>query len=71
MSSERDSLIDGLEAIEAGYRAVAVFPLETLSRSEGQALRARLDKLNQQLTALDRKLAGRMLTVARDHRTSA
>lgn len=64
-------LIDGLEAIEAGYRAVAVFPVEMLSRSEGQALLARLDKLNQELTLLQRRVRGRLLTMPREHRASA
>ncbi len=71
MRSEREALITALDAIEAGYRTVAAFPLETLSRSEGQALLARLDKLDQKLAALRRRLTGRLIAVARDRRTPA
>jgi hypothetical protein len=71
MRSDKDSLVDGLEAIEAGYRAISVFPLETLSRSEGHALLARLDKLNQELVLLHRRVNGRLLTMSRDQRASA
>ena len=49
-------LVEALEAIEAGCKAVAAFPVETLSRTEGQALLARLDKLDQKLVALQRSL---------------
>jgi hypothetical protein len=65
MSSDREALIEALEAIDAGYRGVAVFPFETLSRTEGQALLARLDKLDQQLVALQRRLSGQLITTAR------
>lgn len=65
MRSNRDTLIEGLEAIEAGCRAVAGYPLETLSRSEGHALLARLDKLNQQLALLEKRVSGRLLTMPR------
>jgi hypothetical protein len=71
MRSNRDLLIDGLEAIETGHRAVAKFPVETLSRSEGHALLARLDKLAQELTLLHRRVSGRLLTMPPDHRASA
>jgi hypothetical protein len=65
MSSDREALIEALETIEAGYRGVAVFPFATLSRTEGQALLARLDKLDQQLVALQRRLSGQLITMAR------
>ena len=65
MSSDREALIEALDAIDAGYRGVAVFPFETLSRTEGQALLARLDKLDQQLVALQRRLSGQLITTAR------
>jgi Domain of unknown function (DUF222) len=55
-------MVEALDAIEAGYRAVAAFPLETLSRSEGQALLLRLQKLEEQNSALDRKLLGRLIS---------
>ena len=51
MSSDREALVEALEAIEAGSEPSAVFPLETLSRTEGQALLARLDKLDQKMVA--------------------
>ena len=71
MRSDKEVLVEALEAIEAGCKAVGVFPLETLSRTDGQALLARLDKVDQKLVALQRSLSGRLLTVARDRRASA
>jgi hypothetical protein len=71
MRSDKEALVEALEAIEAGCKAVEKFPLETLSRSDGQALLARLDKVDQKLVALQRKLRGRLITVATDHRASA
>ncbi|HEX2283411.1 MAG TPA: hypothetical protein VHI10_01085 [Mycobacterium sp.] len=65
MRSDREALIAALDAIEDGYRAVAVFPLETLSRTEGQALLARLDKVDQKLIELQKRLRGRLITAAR------
>ena len=64
-------LVEALDAIETGCTAVAAFPVETLSRTEGQALLARLDKVDQKLTLLHRRLSGRLITVARDRRASA
>lgn len=57
----REALIEALDAIEAGCKAVGVFPVETLSRTDGQALLARLDKLDQKLIALQRSLRGQLL----------
>lgn len=57
-------LVEALDAIEAGCRAVGVFPLETLSRSDGQALLARLDQLDQKIVAVHRRLKGRLITTA-------
>ena len=73
MRSDRDRelLIDALDAIEDGCQAVAVFPMETLSRSEGHALLARLDSLDQKLVALQRRLNGRLITVAHGRKTPA
>lgn len=71
MRSDKEPLIEALEAVEAGCKAVEVFPLETLSRSDGQALLARLDKVDQKLVALQRNLRGRLIMVGRDHRASA
>jgi GTP-sensing pleiotropic transcriptional regulator CodY len=47
MRSDREVIVAALDAIEAGYRTVSTFPLETLSRSEGQALLVRLEKLDR------------------------
>jgi hypothetical protein len=71
MRSDKEALVEALEAIEAGCKAVEKFPLATLSRTDGQALLARLDKMDQNLVALQRKLRGRLITVATDHRASA
>jgi hypothetical protein len=71
MRSDNEALVEALEAIEAGCKAVEKFPLETLSRTDGQALLARLDKVNQNLVALQRNLRGRLIMVATDHRASA
>jgi hypothetical protein len=64
MRSDKEALVEALEAIEAGCKAVGVFPMETLSRTDGQALLARLDKLDQKLAALQRSLHGRLLMTA-------
>jgi hypothetical protein len=61
MSSNKEVLVDGLEAMESGYRVVAAYPIETLSRSEGHALLARLDKLSQELLLLQRRVNGRLI----------
>jgi hypothetical protein len=71
MRSDRDALIEALDAIDAGSKALARFPLETLSRSEGQALLSRLDKLDQRLVALHKRMSGRLVVMSRDYRTPA
>jgi hypothetical protein len=71
MSSDRESLIAALEAIENGCKTVAGFPLETLSRTEGNALLTRLDQLDQKLVAVQRRMSGRLLTITRSQRTPA
>lgn len=62
MRSDREVIVAALDAIEAGYRAVATFPLETLSRSEGRALLVRLERLEKEWVALDRKVLGRLIS---------
>ena len=64
MRSDKEILIEALDAIEAGCKAVGVFPLETLSRTDGQALLARLDKVDQKLVALQRSVNGRLIMTA-------
>ncbi|MCT7661502.1 hypothetical protein [Mycobacterium deserti] len=71
MSSDREALIEALDAIEAGCKTVAAFPLETLTRTEGHALLARLDKLDQRLVSVQRRMSGRLVTVAHGQRTPA
>ena len=61
MRSDKEALIEALEAMESGCRAVGVFPMETLSRTDSQALLARLDKLDQKVVALQRSLKGRLI----------
>lgn len=65
MSSGKRALIEALESIEAGCAAVSAFPVETLSRTEGRDLLARLDRLDQRLELLRKQLSGRMIAVAR------
>jgi hypothetical protein len=62
MRSDREVIVAALDAIEAGYRAVATFPLETLSRAEGQTLLVRLGQLEKQRVALDRRLLGQLIS---------
>ena len=71
MRSDKAMLVETLEAIEAGCKALGVFPLETLSRTDGQALLVRLDNVDQKLVALQRNLRGRLITVSRNRRESA
>jgi len=71
MRSDKEVLVEALEAIETGCKAVGVFPLETLSRTDGQALLVRLDNVDQKLVALQRNLRGRLITVSRNRRESA
>jgi Domain of unknown function (DUF222) len=61
MRSDRDLIVEALDAIEAGYRAVAAFPLEALTRSERHALLARMEELDKKWVALDRKLIGQLV----------
>ena len=61
MRSERDLIVEALDAIKGGYRAVAAFPLETLTRSERHALLARLEELDKEWVALDRRLIGQLI----------
>lgn len=70
MRSDREPLIEALDAIEHGYTAVAAFPVETLSRTEGQALLARLDKMDQKSALLRRRLSGRLLAVGNGRRSA-
>ena len=61
MRSDRELIIGALDTIKDGYRAVAAFPLETLTRSEKHALLARLEELDKEWVTLDRKLIGQLI----------
>src|ERR1700756_1775101 len=61
MRSDRELIVTALDAIKDGYQAVAAFPLETLSRSEKHALLARLEELDKDWVALDRRLIGQLI----------
>jgi Domain of unknown function (DUF222) len=61
MSSDRELIVAALDAIKDGYRAVAAFPLETLTRSEKHALLARLEELDKDWVAVDRRLIGQLI----------
>jgi hypothetical protein len=61
MSSSRELIVEALDAIQGGYRAVAAFPLETLTRSDRNALLARLEELDKEWVALDRRLIGQLV----------
>ncbi|WP_326548781.1 winged helix-turn-helix transcriptional regulator [Mycolicibacterium sp. ND9-15] len=50
-----------LASVESAYKEVAALRVEGLSRTDLYALLARLDKLDRQRAALDRRLLGRLL----------
>lgn len=56
-----NKVADVLTAVEATYKDMAALRLETLSRTDLYALLERLDKLDHQRAALDRRLVGRLL----------
>ena len=51
-----------LTSVERIYKEVAALRLDWLSRTDVYALLERLDKLERQRAALDRRLVGRLLT---------
>jgi len=61
MRSDKELIIAALDSIKDGYRAVAAFPLETLSRSEKHALLVRLEELDKDWVAVDRRLIGQLV----------
>jgi Domain of unknown function (DUF222) len=61
MRSDRELIVAALDAIKDGYRAVAAFPVETLTRSEKHALLARLEELDKDWVAVDRRLIGQLI----------
>ena len=61
MRSDRELIVAALDAINDGYRTVGAFPLETLTRSEKHSLLARLEELDKEWVALDRRLIGQLI----------
>ena len=56
-----NKVVDVLAAVEDAYKEVAALRVESLSRTELYALLERLDKLDRQRAALDRRVVGRLL----------
>lgn len=56
-----NNVADVLASVESAYKEVAALRVEGLSRTDLCALLARLDKLDRQRAALDRRLLGRLL----------
>ena len=62
MSSSREKIIAALDSAEASYRKLAALPLEALTRPDKQALLKRLEEVDKEMTALDRRLIGQLIT---------
>jgi hypothetical protein len=56
-----NQVLDVLTSVETTYKEVAALRLDRLSRTEVYALLERLDKLERERAALDRRLVGRLL----------
>jgi AraC-like DNA-binding protein len=56
-----NQVVDVLTSVETTYKEVAALRLDRLSRTEVYALLERLDKLERERAALDRRLVGRLL----------
>ncbi len=56
-----NQVADVLTSVETTYREVAALRLEKLSRTELYALLERLDRLDRQRAALERRVVGRLL----------
>ncbi|MEO3759791.1 hypothetical protein ABGB19_16075 [Mycobacterium sp. B14F4] len=56
-----NQVVEVLTAVKDTYKEVAALRLEKLSRTDLYALLERLDKLDRQRAALDRRLVGRLL----------
>lgn len=68
MRSNTVSAADALASVESAYKDLAALPLERLSRTDLYALLDRLDKLDLQRVALNRKLIGRLVAEGRSAR---
>ncbi|OBG12558.1 hypothetical protein A5765_14475 [Mycolicibacterium celeriflavum] len=58
-----NEVADVLAALECAYKQAAGLRLDDLSRTDLYALLERLDRLDHQRAALDRRLLGRLLAV--------
>ena len=62
MGSTREEIIAALDAFDASYRKLVALPLEALTRPDKQALLKRLEQVDKEMTALDRRLIGQLVT---------
>ena len=62
MRSNNNRIIAALDAADASYRELASLPLEALSRPEKTDLLKRLGEIEKQMTALNRRLIGQLIT---------
>ncbi|MBO0679861.1 DUF222 domain-containing protein [Mycolicibacterium sp. S2-37] len=61
MSSTHEKVLDVFDAVDAFYGTLAALPVGALNRAEAQALLERLDRLEGQLAATDRRILGRLI----------
>ncbi|MGE0215529.1 DUF222 domain-containing protein [Mycolicibacterium sp.] len=59
--SSKTEVMAALEAVDTACRALAALPFHTLRPADQRALLVRLDAMDKQLTALQRRLLGRMV----------
>ncbi len=62
MNSIRQEIIAALDAFDASYRKLVALPLDALTRPDKQALLKRLEEVDKEMTALDRRLIGQLIT---------
>ena len=62
MGSNREDIIAALDAFDASYRKLVALPLEALTRPDKQALLKRLEEGDKEMSALDRRLIGQLIT---------
>jgi Domain of unknown function (DUF222) len=62
MRSTREEIIAALDAFDDSYRKLVALPLEALTRPDKQALLKRLEEVDKEMTALDRRLIGQLIT---------
>lgn len=64
MSSIKTRIAATIEAAEAAYAAIAEIPIQSLLPSEQRALLSRLEEIDKQMAAVDRRLLGRLISAA-------